>query len=198
MREDTRQQMLDTAKRLFAGKGFYGASLANIAEELQLTKQALLHHFGNKEKLYGAILQQISDRMLRTLCDAREQYDGANQQLEQAFLGLYALSLEHPHDIQIIIRELVDSERRAEEVHSWYLKPFLDTLVEMIRDVSGDRRLAPRRALAQVYPILGGMNFLLVSEVVLTKMYGANTYRHMQSTYNDQLREQVRALIEAL
>ena len=198
MHQDTRDQLLETAKRLFASKGFYGASLANIAEELGLTKQALLHHFSNKEKLYGAILQQISDRMLKTLSSARDDHAGAEQRLEQALLGLYTMSLAHPHDTRIIMRELLDSERRAEEVHSWRLKPFLDTLVEMVREASGSGPLAPREALELVYPILGGMNFLLVSEVVLTRMYGESTYRAMQEGYAGQLHEQVQALVAAL
>jgi AcrR family transcriptional regulator len=53
---DTRDAFLDAAKRHFAQRGFYGASIAAIAEELGLTKQALIHHFGTKERLYGEVL----------------------------------------------------------------------------------------------------------------------------------------------
>lgn len=47
--------------------GQVGASLANIADELGLTKQALLHHLGRKEKLYAEIPAWISSRMLAEL-----------------------------------------------------------------------------------------------------------------------------------
>ncbi|MEO1420472.1 MAG: helix-turn-helix domain-containing protein, partial [Pseudomonadota bacterium] len=40
---DTRNQILDAAEQQFADRGFYGVSLANIAETLGVTKQALLH-----------------------------------------------------------------------------------------------------------------------------------------------------------
>ena len=60
----TRDQFIAAAQHLFAEKGFYGASIAAIAEELGLTKQALLHHFGNKEKLYGEVLQRLSGELL--------------------------------------------------------------------------------------------------------------------------------------
>ena len=65
MQQDTREQLLESATRLFAARGFYGASLANIADELGLTKQALLHHFGRKEKLYAEILSRIGERSQR-------------------------------------------------------------------------------------------------------------------------------------
>ena len=60
----TRDQLLAIAATQFAQKGFYGASIASIADELCLTKQALLHHFGSKEKLYGEVLQSISSQTL--------------------------------------------------------------------------------------------------------------------------------------
>ena len=64
---DTRDQFIEAARRPFAERGFYGTSIAAIAEELGLTKQALLHHFGTKEKLYGDVLEEISARVMETL-----------------------------------------------------------------------------------------------------------------------------------
>ncbi len=59
---DTPAELIAAATRLFAARGFYGVSIAAIAEELGITKQALLHHFGNKEKLYSAVLEGIAAR----------------------------------------------------------------------------------------------------------------------------------------
>ena len=66
----TREQLLDVARHQFAMTGFYGTSIASIANELGLSKQALLHHFGSKDKLYGEILKEISERSLSnpTIC----------------------------------------------------------------------------------------------------------------------------------
>ncbi len=198
MTEDTRQLFLDSARRQFASRGFYGTSLANIADEIGLTKQALLHHFGNKEKLYGEILKAISHRMLDAVTAAREQHGPAERQLEAALLNIYTLTATQPEDTRIIVRELLDVERRTEAIHSWYLRPFLDALVSMIRQLPSRGRTSPREALALVYPLLGAMNYLVVSEVVLAEMYGRPTYRHLQARFPDQLREQVRNLVNGL
>ena len=139
MQEDTREQLLESATKLFAARGFYGASLANIADELGLTKQALLHYFGRKEKLYGEILSRISDRMLNLVQAARAGHEAPQEQLQAALLGMYELSREAPHETRIIMRELLDSERRASEVRSWYLKPFLDLLVDITRMIPGQK-----------------------------------------------------------
>ena len=198
MQEDTRQQLLESATKLFAAKGFYGASLANIADELGLTKQALLHHFGRKEKLYAEILSRISARMLGLVDSARADHNEPADQLQAALLSIYQLSLEVPHETHIILRELLDSERRANEVRSWYLKPFLDQLVEITRTLPARRFLDRTDALVLVYPLLGAMSYFTVSEVVLQQMYGKANYRRMQRHYPGEIRKQVRDLAAQL
>ncbi|WP_405240682.1 TetR/AcrR family transcriptional regulator [Lentisalinibacter orientalis] len=196
MQEDTREQLLESAMKLFAARGFYGASLANIADELGLTKQALLHHFGRKEKLYAEILSGISDRMLGLVEAARVEHTEPSDQLLAALLSVYEYSVATPHETRIIIRELLDSERRAEEVSSWYLRPFLDSLVDMTRSIPGRQSLNRTDALTQIYPILGAMSYLIVSDVVLPQMYGKANYSRMQRRYPDEIRKQVRELAE--
>ena len=198
MQEDTREQLLESATKLFAARGFYGASLANIADELGLTKQALLHHFGRKEKLYAEILSRISDRMLGCVESARADYEAPHEQLLAALLSIYDLSLEAPHETRIIVRELLDSERRASEVHSWYLRPFLDSLIQITRSIPGKKSLSRTDALTRVYPLLGAMSYFIVSDVVLQQMYGKVNYRRMQRSYPEEIRKQVRDLVQEL
>ena len=196
MQEDTREQLLESATELFAARGFYGASLANIADELGLTKQALLHHFGRKEKLYAEILSRISNRMLGLVEAARTDHEAPADQLQAILLSMYDVSLEAPSETRIIMRELLDSERRANEVRSWYLRPFLDSLVEITRAIPGKKALDRTDALARVYPLLGAMSYFIVSDVVLQQMYGKANYRRMQQRYPDEIRRQVRDLVE--
>ena len=63
-RDDTREKLLQAAVEQFAERGFYGASIAQIAGELDLTKQALLYYFKRKEDLYAEVLKRISDRLI--------------------------------------------------------------------------------------------------------------------------------------
>ena len=196
MQEDTREQLLESATKLFAARGFYGASLASISDGLGLTKQALLHHFGRKEKLYAEILSRLSNRMLGLVEAARGAHEAPEDQLLAAMLSIYELSLEAPHETRIIVRELLDSERRANEIHSWYLKPFLDLLIDITRAIPGNETLDRTGALARIYPILGSMSYFIVSDVVLQQMYGKANYRRMQQRYPDEIRKQLQDLAE--
>jgi AcrR family transcriptional regulator len=198
MQDDTREQLLESATRLFAARGFYGASLASIADELGLTKQALLHHFGRKEKLYAEILSRISNRMLGCVEAAREENGDPAEQLLAALLSIYELSLQAPHETRIIMRELLDSERRASEVRSWYLRPFLDSLIDITRSIPEKKTLNRTDALTRVYPMLGAMSYFIVSDVVLEQMYGKANYGRMQRRYPDEIRKRVRDLANEL
>jgi AcrR family transcriptional regulator len=53
----TRQQLLEAAAEVFARRGFYGASLAEVAEQAEYTKGAVYSNFGSKEELFLAVLE---------------------------------------------------------------------------------------------------------------------------------------------
>jgi AcrR family transcriptional regulator len=53
----TREQILETARRVFTLKGFEGATLADIAGDLGVTPAALLRHFQSKEDLFDTAMR---------------------------------------------------------------------------------------------------------------------------------------------
>jgi len=59
----TRERILAAALKEFAAKGFAGARVDVIARRADINKRMLYHYFGNKEKLFRAILRQkIAER----------------------------------------------------------------------------------------------------------------------------------------
>lgn len=61
--ERTRERILSAALREFAAQGFAGARVDRIARRAAVNKRMLYHYFGNKEKLFRAVLRQkIAER----------------------------------------------------------------------------------------------------------------------------------------
>jgi len=56
MKKDTRQLILDTAKRLFNERGYNGVSLKDIADELSISKGNLTYHFRKKEEIMETLV----------------------------------------------------------------------------------------------------------------------------------------------
>ena len=58
----TRRQIIDTAARLFASRGFYGTSMSELAAATGLTKGAFYHHFEDKDALFFAVVQSVREK----------------------------------------------------------------------------------------------------------------------------------------
>jgi AcrR family transcriptional regulator len=83
----TRSQILDVARRLFAKRGFQNTSIREIAEQLGLTKTAVLYHFPAKADIVAA----LAEPFLRDLAAVLERAGTRWEVLE----GLLDVYLEH-------------------------------------------------------------------------------------------------------
>jgi TetR/AcrR family transcriptional regulator len=59
----TRQAILAASLDEFADKGFDGARVEEIAMRAGVNKNALYHHFGNKDDLFTAVLENIYEQI---------------------------------------------------------------------------------------------------------------------------------------
>jgi AcrR family transcriptional regulator len=190
---DTRREFLKVAKRLFAERGFYGTSIAAIADELGLTKQALIHHFGTKERLYGEVLARMAEGLEGAVERARSAEPDPLRQLEALFLRVLGNVHEHLEDTQLLMREVLDNRPRAGESHHWYLTDFLNGIVAIARRTPGGSRLSQAEALARIYGLFGALNYFAISKPTLQQMFGDYTYDRLHEALPAEVRRQVRA-----
>ncbi|SUE44237.1 TetR/AcrR family transcriptional regulator [Roseomonas gilardii] len=59
----TRQNILDAARAIFAQKGYSGANVGEIVALAQTTKPMVYYHFGSKEELFSAVLEEVYAEM---------------------------------------------------------------------------------------------------------------------------------------
>lgn len=57
--EQTRQQIIEAATRLFARKGFYGTTISDLTQAVGLTKGALYYHFKDKDDIFFAVVESV-------------------------------------------------------------------------------------------------------------------------------------------
>lgn len=82
----TRERLLEAARRLFEERGYEGASIAAIAEEAGVSAESVYAHFGNKRTLLGELVrravrgddpapvpEQAGPRAVAAATDQREQ-----------------------------------------------------------------------------------------------------------------------------
>jgi len=194
-RSDTRGALLAAAKRLFAERGFYGASIAAIAAELGLTKQALIHHFGSKERLYGDVLAQLAGQLTGLVSTSQAREGPPAKQFEELIARLLANTLDFPNDTQLTMRELLDNKARAKHAQNWPMREFLAALAAMIRKAAPHLKLSETEAIGRVYALLGAVNFYAVSQPTLRHMYGKQGYEALRTAFPQEIRRLARAAL---
>ena len=57
---DTRALLIHAAQRLFATRGYDGTTVTSIIDEARVSKGAFYHHFGSKEDILNAVIEDIA------------------------------------------------------------------------------------------------------------------------------------------
>lgn len=67
LRDDLERKILLEAEKIFAGKGFAGSSIAQIASAAEISKQNLMYYFPTKLALYERVLADVLQDWLRCM-----------------------------------------------------------------------------------------------------------------------------------
>lgn len=94
--ERTRQQILETAQRLFAERGYDAASLQMIADEMGLTKAAVYYHFRVKSEILHAAMRPALQRF-QALLDEAAAIRGRRARTEHLMNGFVDLLVQNRH-----------------------------------------------------------------------------------------------------
>lgn len=138
----SREAILDAAERLFAQRGFDGASLADIGASAGVSRGTPGYFFASKEGLYAAVLERVDARRDAALRPAFAplvawatddgQATGVTLErvLGRAIDGYLAFLYEHPSYVALIEREAIDGGRRlaAMSHHSTVIEDALQAL----------------------------------------------------------------------
>ena len=186
-----RQRLFEAAKQQFANKGFHGTSIASIAGELGLTKQTLLHHFGSKEQLFSEVLGEIAKSLAEHVELVHERHGDPLDRFVLFMLG--SLDQRPEADTQIVIRELLENQERADQVRNWHLQSYLESIQTMVKAIPGNAALTDAEAFAFFYQILGATSYFRISQPTLKGMLGVRELKRVNEAFRKQLEDYIRS-----
>lgn len=187
-RRDTREAILQAAERLFAKKGFLGASLGDIVAEVGIAKPSLIHHFPNKERLYAAVLERIAVSLMPLVQACRASDDPAAGLVTLAE-GLDAWSGDQSDASRIVLRDMLDLESRPALPHRWPLAFIVEALREAFERLPDRGPLAALNFEAFLAIYLGPISYVHLSQETLEAMpYPRRPARWPKRASNDLMR----------
>jgi AcrR family transcriptional regulator len=138
----TRQRLLDAAGRLFARKGLRAATVREICDNARANVAAVNYHFGSKNRLYRAVLDDLFDHAMgrHPIAAARDDDRPAAERLH-AFVHGFLLQLLAPDrpawHHRLLAREMLEPSDEGYEVVARHVERARALLGDIITDVIG-------------------------------------------------------------
>ena len=149
-RTSRREAVLDAATELFAERGFAGVSIQEIADAAETHKTTVLYHFGTKEALYAAVLDEALERIAGVMADFLSggfESDHLRERVAYLIDQIQAYYAERPAHARLLERELLEVQAPG---------VYLDRFVERIYRpaVAGLEQAVARGIIRPVDPAL--------------------------------------------
>jgi TetR/AcrR family transcriptional regulator, transcriptional repressor for nem operon len=156
-KRDTREKILESARRLFNLQGFSGVSIEEIMSDAGLTHGGFYRHFSSKDELYAAAVRQFLCKRTPAAWQKRREPSAVTRPRAQRIVDAY-FSREHFDDRDgccPLIGMASDVQRGGKAVKAAY-QEVVEQLVKVFEDHLNEPQ-ARERALALVALCVGGM-----------------------------------------
>jgi TetR/AcrR family transcriptional regulator len=151
---ERRQQLLDAGLRVFAERGFRGATTRQIAAAAGVTEAVIFQHFPDKDSLYAAILEQkAGERQAEewlTELEARSAVNDDEGVIRTLYTRILGQHEKDPYFLRLMVYSALEQHPLARRLNgqSTRLYQFLDRFISD-RQRNGRFRPAPTAVLVR-------------------------------------------------
>ena len=107
--EETRQELLFAAQRLFLSQGFTATPMRQIARKVNITPGAIYNHYSSKDQLFTAVLQNAAPYDELFALWNNMEANSAEDLVRQMFRAALAFVTDHQDYLQLA---LIDAQER--------------------------------------------------------------------------------------
>ena len=135
-----RQQIMDAAKKVFASKGFGGATVENITDEAELSPATLYLYFKNKDELFASLNLRMLEDLIAKVENVRDQKKlSPEKKIDALEKALYEVYLTDPLNVVNVLRFQSKERLRnlspelASQIKS-YTQKYMKAIAEIFKD----------------------------------------------------------------
>jgi TetR/AcrR family fatty acid metabolism transcriptional regulator len=129
---DKRERIIDAALRVFASKGFFGAKVADVAQEAGVADGTIYLYFKSKDDLLISLFEQQMSVVVRELNTALAGAKDPVDKLRRFIRAYVRLVQENRHGTEVITIELRQSAKFMKEYGNPRFAEFLKLLASVI------------------------------------------------------------------
>lgn len=124
MAQDTRSRILHAAIQEFGTRGFDAVSLDDLASGLGVAKQTILYHFGSKDRLLEATIDEAASNLGNAMHSAGSGRKGFDA-VEAVVRAVFSVAIAEPARLGIL-REVMRRNGRWSQRATQALEPMID------------------------------------------------------------------------
>lgn len=155
--KDTIRLILDTAAEVFAGVGFAGARMDEIADRAGVNKATIYYHIGGKETLYTRVLHELfastSDRLERNI----EQAKSPEEKLSFYIQQIAQILDQNPHKAIMMLREIADRGELLPDIVGQDLAHIIGKLMKILSEGEKQGRFIPVNPISVHLMVIGAL-----------------------------------------
>lgn len=125
---DTREQIKEAARELFAKQGYDGVSVRDIIQKAKVNLGAITYHFGSKEDLYCELIVEMGETLLGGLERLKSMETTSSKKLEVYIRIFMELVLLNPTQARMMSREMGMGGKRFMEIMGPFARVNFNTL----------------------------------------------------------------------
>ncbi len=194
--EETREAILRAAEVRFASKGFYPTRLEDIADDVGITRTAVIYHFKDKETLYNAVLEELFTQLDTVISQALSASAPFLEKIEGAVTAWVQYAGKRPTLMRLFMREVAGSEEGLRQEVSRFVDPMFGRLIAALNEGKAQGQCRQVDSV-QFWSILAGATMFFIMDAPLLAKEGFNsaTYQASVDAYNRELIRVIHGLL---
>jgi AcrR family transcriptional regulator len=113
--QDSRDEILQAAIRLFAGRGFHETSMSEVARVAHVSKALIFWHFKTKEELFMAVLSRLLEPYVIDFAEEAGAL-GEKEQILKLIEAYLSFVNDNANSVRFFVAQLLHDEHSAENL----------------------------------------------------------------------------------
>src|SRR5690606_18404467 len=161
----TSSTILDAAEYVFARSGYAGATVKNIAKRADCYESLIYYHFGNKDKLFAAVLKNVYHKLIEAERELDLDINAPEQALAEIVRFMWGYYQRNPELIILLNTENLLKGKHLANIGSLdeFLSPALAVLQEVVRKGIEKKLFRSDIDTVELYTTIMGLGYFYLS-----------------------------------
>lgn len=205
---ETHRELLSAALDLFGRHGYDGVTTRMLAEAAATNVSSIKYHFGGKDELYVATLDEIiavmrpRALMVREIAAHARDLAAADpvrqarlvRQVVDALVAVFLTQPEVRRFVPVVLRELLVPGRHFERIYEAVPRVLHETLTELVAWITASDAAAPA-VIVRTHALIGSLLVFVIGRPILVRRLHVDD---PDDDYDDALIDTIRAELTAL